>query len=257
MLFPISDDNRGISGPCYVTWTLLALNILVFGYQSSNPEFTYAWSTIPKEITTGQDITEPVVIRSEGKDIEIPHVPGPPIIYLTLFSAMFMHGGIGHLLGNMLYIWIFGDNVEHRFGHLLFLVFYLVSGLVATFAQILISPNSVIPNLGASGAIFGVLGAYMVLFPRNKVNAVVIYVVVSLPAVAVIGLFAVMQFIQGYSTFFGANSQAGGVAYMAHIGGLIAGVAMGWFVRTMYVKEEPDSTLYRQYRDDPKTKQWW
>lgn len=255
MLFPISDDDREISGPCYVTWTLLALNIIVFLYQMSNPEFTYAWSTIPKEITTGQDIVETQIIVDRGKEIEIPHEPGPSIIYLTLFSAMFMHGGVGHIFGNMLYLWIFGDNVEHRFGPVLFLIFYLISGLIASFAQIMLTPDSIIPNLGASGAIFGVLGAYMVLFPRNKVNAVVLYFIVSIPAIAVIGLFAAMQVFQGYGSFFSTN-QTGGVAYMAHIGGLVAGVVMGLVARAM-IKEEPDSVLYRQYRDDPTTKRIW
>ena len=179
MLFPISDDNSEVDGPAYVTWTLLALNIVVFLYQMSDESFTYAWSIIPKEITTGVDITSPTTISIRGRESVIPHQPGPPIIYLTLLSAMFMHGGIAHIVGNMLYLWIFGDNVEHRFGPLLFLSFYLVSGLIGSFAQILMTPESQIPNLGASGAIFGVLGAYMVLFPRNKVNVIVAYFIVS------------------------------------------------------------------------------
>lgn len=255
MLFPISDDDRKLDGPAYVTWALLAINILVFMYQMAVPEFTYGWSMIPYEITTGEDLIDPVIVEAGNETFEVPQQPGPPIIYLTLLTSMFMHGGIGHLVGNMLYLWIFGDNVEHRFGHLLFLVFYLFSGLIASFAQILLDPDSIIPNLGASGAIFGVLGAYLVLFPRNKVNVIVLYTIVSVPAIIVIGVWVAIQLFQTWGTMFQAG-QTGGVAYMAHVGGLIAGVIMGFIARAT-IKEEPDSTLYRQYRDDPKTKRWW
>src|SRR5690606_792562 len=124
----------------------------------------------------------------------------------------------------------FGDNVEHRFGALKFLAFYLVSGIVATFAQIAVNPESVIPNLGASGAISGILGAYLVLFPRNRVNSVFFFRIISLPAVFVIGMWAFMQFINGAGSIAAAE-QTGGVAYAAHIGGFIAGVVMGIFAR--------------------------
>jgi membrane associated rhomboid family serine protease len=255
MLFPLSDDDRKVTKPAYVTWALLAINIAVFGYQMMNPDFTTAWSTIPKEITTGVDITEPVLVTIDGQDVAIPHLPGPSIIYLTLISSMFMHGGPGHIFGNMLYLWIFGDNVEQRFGSVLFLAFYLISGLVASFAQIAMNPEGVIPNLGASGAIFGVLGAYMVLFPRNQVKAIFIYTVISLPAIAVIGLWTAMQLYYTISSMT-SPEQGGGVAYMAHVGGLVAGVVMGFIVRSM-LKEEPDTTLYRQYKKDPRSKRWW
>ena len=255
MLFPISDDDRELMGPAYVTWALLAINVVVFLYQMANPDFTYAYSTVPKEITSGQDIDESLYISTPREEIEIPHQPGPVPIYLTLITAMFMHGGIMHLVGNMLYLWIFGDNVEHRFGHFWFLVFYLFSGLVASFAQIIFDPNSVIPNLGASGAIAGVLGAYMVLFPRNRVNAVFFYVIVSIPAVFVIGLWGATQMFQGFGSMF-ETGQSGGVAYMAHIGGFVAGVTMGFIARATF-KEEPDSVLRRQYEHDPRAHRLW
>ena len=255
MFFPISDDNRGISGPAFVTYTLLAMNIAVFIYQTTNPEFTYAYSVIPQEITTGVDLVEPQIVSAGGESAEIPQMPGPPIIYLTLLTHMFMHGGIAHIAGNMLYLWIFGDNVEHRFGHLNFIIFYIVSGLAAAFAQIAVNPNGVIPSLGASGAIYGVLGAYLVLFPRNKVNVIVLYHMVAMPAIFVIGIWAAMQFFSGYGALFNTE-QTGGVAYWAHIGGLVAGVAMG-LVAKSWMPQEPDSTIYREYRDDPKTKRWW
>lgn len=256
MFFPISDDDRGLSGPAYVTFALVVINILVFLYQATHPAFTYGWSMIPREITTGEDLVEPQIIVVGGKEVEIPEAPGPPNIYLTLLTSMFMHSGILHLFGNMLYLWIFGDNVEHRFGHVRFLIFYLVSGLIASFAQIAVGPDTVIPNLGASGAIFGVLGAYMVLFPRNRVNVIVFYFVVSLPAVAVIGVWVVFQIFNTFGSLYATSPSAGGVAYMAHLGGIVAGVVMGLFARFM-MKQEPESILARQYRNDPRSKLLW
>jgi membrane associated rhomboid family serine protease len=255
VLFPISDDNRGITGPALVTYSLLAVNIIVFIYQANHPEFTYAYSVIPEEITSGVDLTEPVAVKMRGQLVEIPQAPGPPIIYLTLLTHMFMHGGFAHLIGNMLYLWIFGDNVEHRFGHVKFLMFYLISGLVAAFAQIAARPDGVIPSLGASGAIYGVLGAYLVLFPRNKVNVVVFYYIVTVPAIYVIGLWAVTQFFFSYGSLF-VTEQTGGVAYLAHVGGFVAGIIMGLIARSR-MRAEPDSTNYRQYREDPTVRQWW
>jgi membrane associated rhomboid family serine protease len=168
MLFPISDDDRHLLRPAYVTITLVVANVLVFFYQLGHPDFIYAASVIPLEIVKGVDLVDPALVRAGGQLVEVPQAPGPSPIHLTLLSAMFMHGGWAHLGGNLLYLWIFGDNVEHRFGHLRFLVFYLASGLAASFAQIAMDPHSIIPNLGASGAISGVLGAYLVLFPHHR-----------------------------------------------------------------------------------------
>ncbi|MDA0812436.1 MAG: rhomboid family intramembrane serine protease [Verrucomicrobia bacterium] len=255
MLFPISDDNRGISSPALVTWVFLGANILVFLYQLSNPAFTYGWSVVPAEIVNGIDFIEPVLISVGRESLPVPQEPGPTPIYLTLISSMFMHGGWGHIGGNMLYLWIFGDNVEHRFGHVRFIIFYLVSGLVASVAQIATDPQSVIPNLGASGAIAGVLGAYIVLFPHNRVNAIFFYQIISIPALIVLGMWAVTQLISGYGSI-AVTEQTGGVAYMAHVGGFVAGVVMGFICR-FTMKEEPDSILFRQYRDDDKSRRLW
>ena len=148
-------------------------------------------------------------------------------------------------IGGMLYLWIFGDNVEHRFGSVWFVVFYLASGLVATLAQVVLGPESVIPNLGASGAISGVMGAYLVLFPKNKVNAVFLFRMISVPAVVVLGMWIAMQLFSGYGTV-GQNSQTGGVAYAAHIGGFVAGAVFGLVARLM-MKKEPESKQYRVY----------
>jgi membrane associated rhomboid family serine protease len=233
MLFPLSDDDRRLVGPAYVTLALLALNVAVyvlFQGLGSDEAFTYGWSVIPQEITTGVDLVGPVELVSGAERVTLVHTPGPVPIYLTILSAMFMHGGLMHLGGNLLYLWIFGDNVEHRFGSATFLVFYLACGLAATFAQVVLDPDSVIPNLGASGAISGVLGAYLVLFPRNSVRALVFYFVVRVPALVVLGLWIVFQFVNGYGALF-ASEQTGGVAYGAHIGGFVAGVVGAWLLR--------------------------
>lgn len=257
MLFPISDDDREVNSPAFVTYALLAANVVMFLIQMGNPEFTYGWSVIPREIVTGVDLTEPQPLEIPGQGIvEIPQAPGPPIIWLTLLSAMFMHGGFGHIAGNMLYLWIFGNNVEHRFGHGWFLTFYLVAGLISSLAQIIVGPGSVIPNLGASGAIAGVMGAYLVLFPYNRVNAVFLYHIVTVPAIVVLGMWIAMQFFSGFGSIANTSASAGGVAYMAHIGGFIAGVAVGLYSRSL-IGQEHDSVLYRQYERDPYAKRLW
>ena len=255
MFFPLSDDNRGITTTAYVTYTLLAINILVFLYQANNPEFTSGWSVIPKEISTGQDLVEAQRVQVGDEVVSIPQAPGPPIIWFTLISAMFMHGGLGHIGGNMLYLWIFGNNVEHRFGHVLFLIFYLLSGVVGSVAQIFMDPDGVLPNLGASGAIAGVMGAYLILFPRNKVNAVFFVTVVSVPAVVVLGMWGATQFMSGIGSI-SSEANTGGTAYMAHVGGFVAGVVIALVLRQT-LTEEPDSVLRRQYESDPTAKRIW
>jgi membrane associated rhomboid family serine protease len=251
VIFPISDDDRHLLRPAYVSIGLLVANVLLFLWQQLHPEFTYGWSVIPREISSGQDIMGSLVMPSGT--LHLGESPTP--VYLTILSAMFMHAGWGHLGGNMLYLWIFGDNVEHRFGAVRFLAFYLVSGIVATFAQIAMDPRSVIPNLGASGAISGVMGAYLVLFPRNKVTAVFFFRLVSVPAVLVLGMWALMQFVSQAGSL-GATGSGGGVAYAAHIGGFVAGVAMGLLARVM-MKSEPDTVFRRQYEREPGVRRYW
>lgn len=245
MLFPISDDDRHLSRPAIVTWTLIAANLAVFfllQQAGGNEAFTYGWSVIPQEIMTGEDITSNRTVQVEGQSITIPQAPGPTPIYLTLISSMFMHGGFAHIFGNLLYLWIFGDNVEHRFGSGVFLAFYLVSGLAATAAQIALNPDGIVPNLGASGAISGVLGAYLVLFPRNRVTAIFLYFIVSIPAVVAIGLWIVFQFFNGLGSIMVSQETAGGVAYGAHIGGFAAGVVLAFILRSV-IKKEKENVL--------------
>jgi membrane associated rhomboid family serine protease len=167
-----------------------------------------------------------------------------------------MHGGVGHIAGNMLYLWIFGNNVEHRFGHVLFLIFYLLSGVVASLAQIAVDPQGVLPNLGASGAIAGVMGAYLVLFPYNKVNAVFFVTVVSVPAIFVLGMWGAMQLVSGFGSIASTSQSTGGVAYMAHVGGFVSGLVVAVLLRGK-MKEEPDSELRRNYQRDPTARRIW
>ncbi|MGA7304137.1 MAG: rhomboid family intramembrane serine protease [Rhodothermales bacterium] len=254
MLFPIGDDDRNLSGPATVTWAIFAANVLVFIYQMLHPEFTAGWSVVPYEITHGQDIVRPVMVQAGGQSFQIDQAPGPGFIYLTILTAMFMHGGFAHIFGNLLYLWIFGDNVEHRFGHRAFLFLYLGSGVAATLAQIFIEPDSVIPSLGASGAISGVLGAYLVLFPRNRVQAIFFFMVVSVPAVLVIGLWIAFQLMSGWGMLSG-GPQLGGVAYGAHIGGFFAGAIAALVLRRLIA--ERDSVLSRVAARDHRSRKMW
>lgn len=257
MIFPISDDDRHLMKPAWVSIGLLLANVALFLVQLMDPAFTYGWSVIPLEIVKGVDLVSPVAIQVGREIHQVPQAPGPSPIYLTVFSAMFMHGGWAHIGGNMLYLWIFGDNVEHRFGAVKFLLFYLISGLVATFAQIATDPLGVIPNLGASGAISGVLGAYLVLFPRNMVNAVFFFRIVSLPAIFVIGMWAFTQFVNGAGAIAQTEQTTGGVAYAAHIGGFVAGVVAGIFARIGMKNQEPPSVFRRIYEDEPGVRRYW
>ena len=250
MLFPISDDDRHLTGPAFVTITLVIANVAVFfllQQAGGNEAFTYGWSVIPEEITTGRDLTQPQTLSVGGQSVQIPQAPGPTPIFLTILSAMFMHGGFAHIFGNMLYLWIFGDNVEHRFGAMPFLAFYLTSGIAATVAQIAVDPTSVIPNLGASGAISGVMGAYLVLFPRNRVMAIFFFRIISIPAVVAIGVWIVFQFFNGLGSVMVSQETVGGVAYAAHIGGFVAGVVLAMIMR-VFIKAERKTVLSRDDR---------
>ena len=237
-MFPIGDENERGHGPAFVSLALIGLNVAVFlllqgaGGTEAGAEFTYGFSAVPFEIVNQVDLTDPEPITVGGETVLVPQEPGPSPIWLTLFTSMFMHGGWLHLAGNMLFLWVFGDNVEHRIGHVLFLGFYLLVGLIASVAQILTNVESVIPTLGASGAISGVLGAYFVMFPTNRVLLLLIRFPIWVPAIVAIGLWAVLQIFAGV---FGAGAgEAGGVAYAAHIGGFLAGAAFGLLFRFIF-----------------------
>lgn len=211
MVFPIGDDNSMRRNVPVVTYGLILINIVVFLLElSQGTAFIREWAFIPRQF--GADPA------GEAK---------------TVITAMFMHGGWLHLIGNMLYLWIFGDNVEDNFGSLKFLLFYLISGIAATFAQMAVMPNSSIPNLGASGAIAGVLAAYLVLHPSGRVTVLTYVGAMQLPALIVIGLWIVLQLISGVGSITTSTQTAetGGIAYMAHIGGFFAGLLLVFLFR--------------------------
>jgi membrane associated rhomboid family serine protease len=231
-MFPIGDQNEPGHGPAFVTLALIAANVAVFVFLQqlgANEPFLYGWSAIPLEITTGMDLVRPEVTDIGGQQVRVPQAPGPDPIQLTLLSSMFMHGDLLHLGGNMLFLWVFGDNVEHRAGRIPFIVAYLLAGLVGSVAQILSATDSPIPTLGASGAISGVLGAYLVLFPGNRVTVFLFRFLTQVPALVAIGMWIAFQvFAQ-----FAAPVGEGGVAYLAHIGGFAAGVVAGLLFRAL------------------------
>lgn len=232
MLFPIGDDNSERRITPIVTYALIGVNVLFFIYQTMHPSFTYGYSYVPAEITHGRDLAGTFTVG--GGRVQL--FPGPVPIYLTLLFAMFMHGDLMHIGGNMLYLWIFGDNVEDRMGHGRFLIFYLLCGLLASAAQIVVGPNSLIPNLGASGAIAGVLGGYLILFPHQAVRVLMWGRIVEVPALITIGLWGLMQFLGGFGQLSSAGDR-GGVAYMAHVGGFIAGIVLVFFFRNQHPQQ--------------------
>jgi membrane associated rhomboid family serine protease len=207
-MLPIGDDDTSRRTVPLVTYALIALNVLFFFVEQSGGEaFIEKWAFVPTRFLANPSGDSP-----------------------TLFTSMFMHAGWLHLGGNMLYLWIFGDNVEDRFGHLKFLIFYLLCGLAATFAQLAFSLGSHVPNLGASGAIAGVLGSYILLFPQGRVRVLQGQQVIQVPALIVIGIWIVLQFFSGIGSI--ANTtETGGVAYMAHIGGFLAGFVLTFLFR--------------------------
>ena len=207
-MFPIGDDDSARRTVPVVTYGLIALNVLFFFVElSGGDSFIEKWAFVPSRF-----------------------LANPAGDFLTLFTSMFMHAGWLHLGGNMLYLWIFGDNVEDRFGHVKFIIFYLLCGLAATFAQLAFSMDSNVPNLGASGAIAGVLGAYILLFPQGRVRVLQGQRVVQVSALIVIGLWIILQLFSGIGSISNA-ADTGGVAYMAHIGGFIAGFVLTFLFR--------------------------
>ena len=225
-MFPIGDDNSDRRIQPVVNYGFITVNILVFlllQQLGGNEAFTYAFSLVPKEITTGVDLNGIQILRdSLGRTAEIHHYASPLPVYFNFLSSMFMHGDIMHIFGNMMFLFIFGDNLENLLGHIRYVVFYLVCGIAAASAQILMGPDSIIPMLGASGAISGVLGGYLLLFPNKPVKAIIFNFLTTVPAYVALGIWIVYQLVIGYLT----PSGGGGVAYAAHIGGFVAGLVL-------------------------------
>lgn len=235
MVLPIGDDNRDRKTFPIVNYLLIALNIFVFihwQHWGENLRLTYSYSTVPGEILTGHDIVTKAHFHTNpynGRPTLVPGLGVTPIpVFLTLFTAMFLHGGILHLLGNMLFLWIFGDNVEDAMGHVRYLVFYLFCGMLAGLAHVFttffMGHDLLIPSLGASGAISAVMASYLRLFPGKKVYLLFLLFIVPVPAFLVVGIWFAFQLIDGLGLLGG--QAAGDIAYAAHIGGFIAGLLL-------------------------------
>jgi membrane associated rhomboid family serine protease len=216
-MIPLKDDTPARAFP-FLTLSLIGLNAalyiygLILGPQKSE-FFIMRTAVIPYEITG-------------FVDIEPENIVTPPF---TLLSAMFVHGGAFHLLGNMLYLWIFGDNIEDRLGRMQFIVFYISTGVVASLSHIALNPSSTVPMIGASGAVAGIMGAYFVFYPRSKVITLVYFVfylqLIRIPAVVFLGLWFLTQLLYGATV-------GGGIAWYAHVGGFAAGAATGLVIKT-------------------------
>lgn len=213
-MMPLGDDNSLRKTMPVVTYILIILNILFFLIElSGGEEFIERWAFIPQRFSTG-----------------------PLGNFPTIFTSMFMHGGWLHLASNMLYLWIFGDNVEDQLGKVKYLFLYILSGVAATFAQYVFFSDSSLPNVGASGAISGVLGAYILFFPGQKVNVLLGQSIVAMPSLLVIGFWFLLQLVSGAGSL-SSTQDTGGVAYMAHIGGFVAGLAVAFVFRIMGTKK--------------------
>ncbi|MFT4093689.1 MAG: rhomboid family intramembrane serine protease [Niabella sp.] len=220
-MLPIGDDNTGRTITPYINYLIIAVNIFVFVFfqgMGTNEAFLMSFSVVPQEILGNTDIV--------GGGLGVTPVP----VYGTILSAMFMHGSIAHIAGNMLYLWIFGDNLENAMGHKRYLIFYLLCGILATLAHVymasLTRSGLYVPSLGASGAIAGVLGGYILLFPKNRIRIFIIPFVIRVNAFVALGLWIVFQVVDGMDAL---GREGGGVAYAAHVGGFIAGLFLAKF----------------------------
>ena len=257
MLFPIADENYDRRTTPVVNYLLILINVFVFVFLQglgTNEKFTYAFSTVPAEIKTGRDFVtrDQIIVQPfTGQRIEIPGLQPTPIpVYLTLITSMFMHGSIAHIFGNMLFLFIFGDNIEDRLGHFRYLIFYLVCGVLAGLAHVITTvvlagnnlESLLVPSLGASGAISGVLGGYILLFPTNRVVVLLGWFAMPMPAFIAIGLWFVFQLISGLG-MLGSGAQQGGVAYAAHIGGFVAGLIL---IKIFEIGRRPPDRYYER-----------
>lgn len=250
MVLPLGDLHRTQIVP-FVTYGLIAINVAVFlVQQQQGDEFTLAYAATPYEVWQNEDLNEVIPKqvtvrirdplgrgdRLERRTVALRHAPCPIPVRWTLLTSMFLHGSWMHLIGNMLYLWIVGDNVEEVLGPVRYLIVYLACGLVGSLAQIAIDPDSVTPTLGASGAIAGMMGAYVIWFPHNQIRVLLFRFITELPAVIVIGGWIVLQIWLGANSLGGGKEQ-GGVAYMAHVGGAITGiiVALLFFDDARYI----------------------
>ncbi|MDR3635052.1 MAG: rhomboid family intramembrane serine protease [Isosphaeraceae bacterium] len=242
MVLPLGDVEKTRIVPI-ATYALIALNVVMFIVQTERgDEFTAAYAATPYEITHNEDLTEPLelVVHNDAGPPRVRVIGQAAIgfpVWLTMFTAMFLHGSVLHLAGNMLYLWIFGDNVEEVLGTVRYVLVYLACGLAGTLLQVAANPDSVIPTLGASGAIAGIMGAYVVWFPQNRVRVLVFRFIFLCPAVVTIGLWIGLQVWEGIGALRHVG-QSGGVAYLAHVGGAATGifVALLFHDRAQYIR---------------------
>jgi len=237
MVLPLYDDNTDRQITPLVNYAIIALNIFVFVFLQglgTNDQFTYSFSTVPLEILQGRDIVTPAqTVEYMGQLVRLPGLGRTPgSVYFTLFTSMFMHGGIMHIVGNMLFLWIFGDNIEDRLGHVKYLIFYLLCGVIASLSHVFATgvfatseSALLVPSLGASGAISGVLGGYILLYPRRRVRVILFNLLTDVPAYVAIGILFAFVLLSGLG-ILGGGSQLGDVAYAAHVGGFLAGLAL-------------------------------
>lgn len=224
MFFPIGDTQVERGYTPYVSYSFIVLNILIFLYEVSlgqqSENFLITYGTIPKEIINGDDM-------------------------FTLFTSMFLHGGWMHLIGNMLFLWVFADNIEATVGSLPFLIFYLIGGVGASIAHILFNPGSTIPAVGASGAIAAIMGAYLIMFPKSKVKVLVLILFRSfqVPAILFLGLWFGQQLISGIGNISISTADTAGIAWWAHIGGFVIGILAGWWMKD-YVDNSPKKEIF-------------
>ncbi len=227
-MIPLSDPDLTRRSWPYVTIAIIAVNAVVFVYEFfldpvQQAVFFYRWGLIPAELQTGTEFHQ-LVAGSSTYDITSPVPP-----WGTVFSSMFIHGGFLHLIGNMLYLWVFGDNIEDRFGHLKFLLFFLAAGVAAAWTQVLLSLGSETPMIGASGAVAGVLGTYIWFYPKSRIRTLTtfpFFTVIQVPAVVLLGFWFVLQFFSGVGSLGSGSAFSEGVAYWAHVGGFAAGLVV-------------------------------
>jgi membrane associated rhomboid family serine protease len=257
MVFPIGDDNSDRATFPLVTILLIVANVFVFAVlqkgfspQGIDENFTMAYVQVPAEIISGKDIVTEDEVRAVPTPnglVEVP-VPGlretPVPVWLTLLTAIFMHGSVMHLLGNMWFLWIFGDNVEDDMGHFSYLLFYIACGVLASLAFVALNASgesALTPCLGASGAISGVLGAYLVLHPNRRVTVLAIRMMIDVPGYVAVGIWFLFQVISGF--FDASGGAGGGVAYSAHVAGFLAGLVLAKPMSRRGVRDGADSLV--------------
>ena len=253
-MIPLGDPDVQRQTVPFVTIGLIAVNVVAFLYQLSLSDldqhiFIFKNGVIPSELTSDGEFARWL---TPGGDVDI---ASPFGTWTTVFTSMFLHGGFMHIIFNMLFLWVFGDNVEDRLGHVKYLLFYLGAGLAATWTQVAINPDSQVPMVGASGAIAGVLGAYIITYPFSRINTVVMYFFITfvrIPALYFLGIWFLLQLLSGWGSLGPQTASTGGVAYFAHIGGFVAGVMMmatyKLVMRQPLLPHRPGGN-FRSYRD--------